>query len=727
MRRETVAALVVLVALVASVAAQQTRAVSSAAEYAPSGVVLLPTNHPVLSRDLSQLWLVPPDARSGAAPSTSELTAAMKLRAKGDDAKALPVLTRASRQEGALGLYATYEMGMALLNLGRADQARKAFRSIGARRPIGYLRDAAAIGEGQSAEAMNDAPAAVAIYEGLLASRPAGLDELLFRLGTAARISGQLDRAVSAFMRLYYEFPLSEFSPKAQVELSSLPNVPAISPGSDRYRLELARAERQFVAREYAPARSAFTALAASARGDDRELVDLRVAEANYFLKQPRAARVGLRPYLTKASRQAEVLYFHALALRDLGATSDYFRVLDRVVDEFPDQIWAQEALNNLATHYLVRDDDEKADTVLRELYGKYPRSIYAERAAWKVGWRAFLKERYAETATLFERAASDFQRSDYRPSWLYWAGRAHELSSARDIAADRFALVAADYLNSYYGRLAVKRLGGRLPAPRVVSDRASTSGDAPSPSPSPEQATLIRALVAAGFYDHAVAELRYAQRTTGDSPAIQATLAWVSREQGLGETGQARFMLLRGAITMMRRAYPQFMAAGGEQLPREILTTIFPLAYWDLIRTHAAANRLDPYLVAALVAQESTFSPDVRSSANAVGLMQLLPSTARQQARKLNLTYSARLLTDPEANIRMGTLYFGEKLKEFGATHLALAAYNAGETPVRRWVAERPTLGLEEFVDDIPYAETQNYVKRIVGTAQDYRQLYGQ
>jgi soluble lytic murein transglycosylase len=167
-------------------------------------------------------------------------------------------------------------------------------------------------------------------------------------------------------------------------------------------------------------------------------------------------------------------------------------------------------------------------------------------------------------------------------------------------------------------------------------------------------------------------------------------------------------------------------MAAGGEDLPRDVLTVIFPVAYWDLIRRQSAANNLDPYLVAALVAQESTFVPDIKSSANAWGLMQLLPSTARQYALKLKLKYSSRLLTDPEANVRMGTMMFANAIKEFGEVHLALASYNAGGRVVRRWMQERPGLEREEFIDDIPYAETQNYVKRILGTAEDYRRLYG-
>jgi soluble lytic murein transglycosylase len=128
---------------------------------------------------------------------------------------------------------------------------------------------------------------------------------------------------------------------------------------------------------------------------------------------------------------------------------------------------------------------------------------------------------------------------------------------------------------------------------------------------------------------------------------------------------------------------------------------------------------------MAALVAQESTFVADIRSHANAYGLMQLLPSTARLTARKINLRYTTRALTDPELNVRLGMANFATTLKQFGDVYLALASYNAGDRVVRRWMQERPGLEREEFIDDIPYPETQNYVKRILGTAEDYRRLY--
>ena len=175
-----------------------------------------------------------------------------------------------------------------------------------------------------------------------------------------------------------------------------------------------------------------------------------------------------------------------------------------------------------------------------------------------------------------------------------------------------------------------------------------------------------------------------------------------------------------------MKRAYPQYLASGGEELPPEILKVIFPLGYWDLIRKYAAESDVDPYLAVALVAQESTFVADIKSYANAVGLTQLMPGTARAIARTLKLPYSPRLLTNPETNIRIGMAYLAEKVKEFGELHLALASYNAGERAVRRWVRERPGLELEEFIDDIPYPQTQNYVKKLLATAEDYRRRYG-
>ena len=105
---------------------------------------------------------------------------------------------------------------------------------------------------------------------------------------------------------------------------------------------------------------------------------------------------------------------------------------------------------------------------------------------------------------------------------------------------------------------------------------------------------------------------------------------------------------------------------------------------------------------------------------------MQLVPSTGRRLARSVGLrNFTTEKLTDPQINIRLGTLYFSQLVEQFGGTYYALASYNAGESRVIRWKTERPGLDEDEFIDDIPFPETQNYVKRVLGTAEDYRRLY--
>ncbi len=354
-------------------------------------------------------------------------------------------------------------------------------------------------------------------------------------------------------------------------------------------------------------------------------------------------------------------------------------------------------------------------------MYQRYPAGAFADRAAWKAGWWAYKGGEHAEAIRIFESAASGLRRADYRPSWLYWAARAHRQLGHRDEALAGYRQVIADYRNSYYGREAAVETEEILAALRPAGSGpvSPASRDLPPtivPDAPPANAPLVRSLLAAGMFDEAIAELRAITRETRASPLLEATIAYALSRKGD----------LRPAITAMRRAYPQFMAEGGEALPAEILMVIFPVDHWDLIRQYAAARQLDPFLMTALIAQESTFQADVRSVANAYGLMQVVPATGRRYAQSLGIRpFRTARLTEPETNIRIGMAYFADLLRQFGDIAPALAAYNAGESRVSRWVAERPGIDRDEFIDDIPFPETQNYVKRVIGTAEDYRQLY--
>jgi soluble lytic murein transglycosylase len=703
----------------------------------PADIALAPiatTAHPPVARDAAQLWMAPSttDRENAAAnPAHVHFQAALRMYADEQYEQALARFVAAASGKSALHAHASYYAGVAELRLRRFESARKRFAAL--KGTEGFVGRAAALGEAEAAQEMGDHDAAVDIYEDLLEGEAApGGDEaaaIWLSLANAAQASDDPSRAAEAYLHLYYEFPLSEFAARAQRPLETLPQVQPVAAGNARYKLELGRGERLFGSRRYADARASFQRLQPHATGDDADLVSLRLAEIDQLQSRHRQAQDALRRHMSSGPRQAEARFFYLMADRGLKKYDAFAQQARALARDFPRNSWGEEALNHLATYYIQQDRDDDADQVFREMSADFPRGRYAERAAWKVGWLAYRKGMPADTIRYFESASVSFPRSDYRPNWLYWSARARDISGDRAGAIERYQLTLADYQNTYYGRLAdaiLKKYGEAPRAGTLVFSGQSRQAAQAKAGPFPPTEPAIRTLLALGLYEPAVKELEYARARWGDSPAITASIAWAQKQMAASESGNRQFTLARGSITLMRRAYPQFMARGGEQLPREILTTIFPLSYWDLIKKYSAQNDLDPYLVAALMAQESTFVRDISSHANATGLMQLMAPTARQYAKRFGVRYTARLRTDPEFSIRAGTAYVSEKIKEFGSVHLGLASYNAGETAVRRWIRERPPdLPQDEFIDDIPYPETQQYVKRLLGTAEDYRRLY--
>ncbi len=689
--------------------------------------VLLPTRHPPVPGELSQFWLAP---ASGArrAQAANSLLSVVRLTSNREYTKALGIVTQPAAQQGPLAQYAAYYAALAQLRLGKEADALKMFRALRAQKPMGYLAEAAAYGEADALSELKDTAGAVKIHEEIVNGKPSHIEDALIRLGRAYKADGHTGHAGEAFARVFYEYALSEEASIAGTELSLLDKLVPVTAGSERYKLELGRAERFYAARQYQPARNIFDGLKAFAEGDDKELVNLRIAECDYYLKKQTAARQALRPLAEQATRKAEALYFLALSARALRDDTNYLNIVARLTADFPAERWTEDALDNLGDYFLKKNDDERADQTFRKLYQLFPRGSKAENAAWKAGWNAYRNRKFQDTVYFFDHAAADFPRSDFRPAWLYWSGRAYEQLKDKAQAEQRYALELVDYMNTYYGRLTVSRLGTRAAAVRNAYIAQQTNPAEPAAMiPLPPNGEMIRTLLAMEMYEDALNELRYAQRAYSDSSAIQATIAWIYQQQARSETGNKRFELVRGGINIMKRAYPQYLTAGGEDLPKDVLAVIFPLAYWDLIKKYSAANGLDPFLMAALIQQESSFVADIRSYANAYGLMQLLPISGREEARRLKITYSSRMLTQPESNIRLGTTKFANELRAFdGQVHLVLAGYNAGVGAVRRWLNERPGIEKEEFIDDIPYPQTQGYVKKLLAMAEDYRNLYG-
>ena len=755
-----------------------TAATPQSTAQAAGAVMLAPTPHPPIPKTADELWLVPASAQNATKTVLmTRFSEGVDAIARADYTEALPKVSDARLAKTPIADYATYYTALARLHSGRFAEARNDFNTLNAARPAGVLREWSLLGEAEAADALGQYADAARLYELASMLKTTAPDQVLNGMARSLAAAGDKPRALTAYRRVYYEFPLSELSDAARGQILQLAGIDDSTRLRQDFALELGRAQRLFGSKRYAESLTAFEALRALADDDNRELVGLRIAEAQFYLGRYKQALDGTRPFLN-SSRKAEARFFSLSATRGLGDHAAYVAEARRLVDQFPNDTWAEETLNNLGTHYILIDEDDTAIEVFRDYLTRFPTGRYAQRAAWKLGWSHYRQQKYQDAIGVFEQAAANFPRSDYRPPYLYWSARAYDQLDKADTASSRYALITVDYLNSYYGRLSEAQLkkrgvtsasqrralvekplvgqsaaaaGGTIAVPAASSDAngadgatgsdsasrtasslqptaqstpsstaPSTAAAAPAPASEPMPRELdarIRQLIAAGLYAPAIAELDFARRQWGTTPALEATLAWLYNAQGD----------LRRGINAMKRAYPQYLTDDGHRLPNHIQKVLFPVDYWPLIRRHAVERGLDPYLIAALVAQESTFDADVRSPANAYGLMQVLPSTGRQLARALKIRrFTTASLTNPETNVRLGTLYFQRLVKQFGGAYYALASYNAGENRVEQWINERPPMPQDEFIDDIPYPETQNYVKRILGTAEDYRRLYG-
>jgi soluble lytic murein transglycosylase len=669
----------------------------------------------------SSLWLVPPDVPT----RSSDVTTALAMLADRKAAAALPLL-KAGAADAVVGPYVRVHQGRAELALERPADALASGRVALASATTPYLKERALWLVADAAEAATNWSVAADALSSLVDLPSATAAQALYRFAEASRQLGNTDAAVAAYSRVYFDYPLSDEAAQAAGELPRLsPDFRTVTPA--RATREFARAQALFAGRRYVEARKAYDLARPHLTGNDADVLALRLAQLEYHQKRWPAAREALRVFIARSgvaqALKDEAEYFALSTMREQGRHAEYVAAVHAFVERTPDPAWAEAALNDLGTHYILTDNDNTAATVFTEQYDRFPTGTFAGRAAWKAGWTHFANANYAETIRLFESAAAGLRRADYRSGWVYWAARAHERLGQRDRAIAAYEQTISDYGNSYYGREAARARETLMAAMRPAgAGPVEPVGRATplvfEPGLPPTTAPLIQSLLRAQLWDDVIGEVRRAQRTEGATPLLDATLGYAYNRKGE----------LRLAISAMKRAYPNYLAAGSEALPRDLLTVIFPLDYWDLIQQHANQHDLDPFLIAALMAQESTFDAGIKSAANAWGLMQILPSTGARVARQVGLRpFTTASLTRPEINVRLGTQYFADLVKRFnGNTAAALASYNAGENRVDRWLVERPGLDRDEFIDSIPFPETQGYVKKILGTAEDYRVLYG-
>ena len=279
------------------------------------------------------------------------------------------------------------------------------------------------------------------------------------------------------------------------------------------------------------------------------------------------------------------------------------------------------------------------------------------------------------------------------KPEIQYWLGKALEKNGDRAGADTHYRRAASK--RDFYGFLAAEKLGEtfRLNDRPVRRDQHYTTIVG--------RPAAYRARIFRNLGDDARASQEWQALTKNLSPAENAQAALYASEIGWNIQ----------AITTL-----------GKGKNWDALELRFPVAYENQVRQLASRHGISPAQILAIIRKESIFQPGIASKAGAIGLMQVMPATASHTAQKNGIPYSGKWqLTEPDTNLEIGSQYLADRLNEFGHLAYAAAAYNAGPARVRQWQAQFAGLPLDEWIAQIPFNETRDYVKRVL----EYEKVY--
>lgn len=379
--------------------------------------------------------------------------------------------------------------------------------------------------------------------------------------------------------------------------------------------------------------------------------------------------------------------------------------VFEQLAQQYPRHEKAAEAWYAIGRIWQEKKEDSRAAAAYDRLASLFSGSQLAREGRWRQGWMAYRRRDFRQAEQIFTTLIKTSVDTPEGESALYWQARSQGQQSLSEKAEQGYRELLRRYPDGYYAQLAEKRLNID---PSPLKPGPERAGSPPSLSSRQEDHyRRSQALITSGFPALARRELDVVKDSVPrDTAGSLFLLAEYSRMDGYAAALRYAQELARtNGNGWMRYLYPQ--------------------AYWSTITTHAQTKGLDPYLILALMRQESLFDPEAVSPARAYGLMQLLQKTAARITRTESVSLSA--LLDPDFNINAGTGYLRQLFEQFdGNQIMAVAAYNAGENAVEKWRTRYADLEPDEFVESISFRETRNYVKFVMRNYRTYRRLYG-
>jgi soluble lytic murein transglycosylase len=631
--------------------------------------------------------------------------------------EAAAMFQRAAASGVALDDYAAYLGAQAWLQAGRGAEAYPLLDHFAERFPDSIFAVTAPILLANTYLQTNDTASALRVLTPLEDTPIAAHVDFRFALARAYQLAGKTTEAAAIFRRIYLQQPISGEAAQARVQLQAL-GVPLTAAERKTHADEL------FDAKRYIEASDEYHDIARDGAGlstADRDTLQVYAAVCDLKLKHLSRRDVEKLPASTDDGAALK-LYMLAEMSRSEDDRTSHDAIIAQMIQQYPSSRWLEEALYSGGNMYLLKHDPQQTIYHYTKLLTLFPHSTYAPSAHWRAAWMNYRLRNYSEAARLMDEQVELYPGGIEVPAALYWRGRIledeeHNLPQA----ANYYHALVDSYTNFYYADLARERLkvlgsvGPAAPDPALAAVRPLVVPDLIDELPENDPHLIKARLLANASLNEYIGPEIQASPTSAEWGALAQAEIYVS----YGEFTRA--------LQSMKHSGLSYFALPMDQVPDTYWHLLFPKPYWPALVADSQRNGLDPYLVASLIRQESEFNAGAVSRANAYGLMQLLPSVGKSMAKRQGIhRFTTADLLNPDINLALGTNNLKQVLDRFGGqAEYALAAYNAGDVPVRQWLGSNDYKDVPEFVESIPYTETREYVQAILRNREMYRALY--
>ncbi|MEH1921792.1 lytic transglycosylase domain-containing protein [Nostoc sp.] len=392
---------------------------------------------------------------------------------------------------------------------------------------------------------------------------------------------------------------------------------------------------------------------------------------------------------------------------------------LDQVISKFPKL--AGTALTQKAKTLQTLKDQKSASAAWQILIAKYGNSDEAAEYRWKIAQDKANVKDYVGAWQWAEPIVTNNPNSILAPRAGFWVGKWTALLGKQQDSKTAYEYVISQFPYSYYAWRAATMLGlnvGNFDNVRAMNPEVI----APQRPVPPAGSETFKELYLLGQDRDA-----WLQWQTEFQNKLQPTVAEQFTE-GLMRQAKGENLIGIDKISKLEDREIPAELAQYQTLSKQITywQARYPFPYLREIEKWSTERKLNPLLVTALIRQESRFEPKIKSVANATGLMQLLPSTAQWIAPQIKVDFKTINLENPNDNIMLGTWYLDHTHQQYNNNSLlAIASYNAGPGNVSKWLQTLTTQDPDEFVEEIPFDETKNYVRQVFGNYWNYLRLY--